>query len=206
MMRKVGMVFIVVGLATEGVQIQALSALLLLCLMLVMTYHSKPFEVAVVDMLEKLSLLTSLFTLWLGCFFWTGRLTQAGEVSVTVFLGILNFSYLVFFFSCAFKEIWTDSLASLASPFLKFCRRKRNPDHSSQSSVQDNPMQDNPMQDNPMHKAEGLMFTRTNNVGDYDDDRGDFDDDTAGWSTHFDPVTSQKYEFHSVTGESRWKA
>jgi hypothetical protein len=112
MLRKLGMVVIVVFLNTEGVQVQALFALFLIAGMLFGTALRRPFDSRLLHILECSSLCICFTTLWLGSFFWASTLQGPLRTILSLSIIFLNVSflvaYLLFLIKTAMKEYRLD--------------------------------------------------------------------------------------------------
>lgn len=86
------------------VQVAVLLAVFIVSLMWHLQY--KPYYYPTVNILETLSLLTGLITLYFGQLYYTGALSRNMEVLITVLAVLVNFGLLVFFaFSVVYEVI-----------------------------------------------------------------------------------------------------
>lgn len=124
MIRKVLIIFVSVFLSRIGVASQSLGATGITFLALYMHLRAMPYEEPKLDQLEQFSLLTSLFTLYCGLFFFHDEIGFGGRIALVVIIFIANARFLQMFIALIMVEVKAKANNALGGVKAKLFKNK----------------------------------------------------------------------------------
>ena len=135
MMRKVLIIFVSVFLSEIGTATQSLGATSITFFALYVHLRAMPYEEDVLDNLEQYSLLTSLFTLYCGLFFFQDEIDVYGKYGLIGMIFIGNFCFLYMFVKLILIELKQKASDALTKTKSKiFGKKKKKGQINSENS------------------------------------------------------------------------